>query len=50
MLCQYHSEMGQMILSHEGTLERFAGAGMMAFFNDPVPVPANAFGLVRVKG
>jgi adenylate cyclase len=34
----YHAEMGQLILEHEGTLERFTGDGMMIFFNDPVPV------------
>ena len=31
--------MGKLILEHEGTLERFAGDGMMIFFNDPVVVP-----------
>jgi class 3 adenylate cyclase len=39
VLREYHAAMGQVILSHEGTLERFAGDGMMVFFNDPVPVP-----------
>jgi adenylate cyclase len=39
VLRDYHSEMGHVILAHEGTLERFAGDGMMVFFNDPVPVP-----------
>jgi class 3 adenylate cyclase len=39
VLREYHAEMGQVILAHEGTLERFAGDGMMVFFNDPVPVP-----------
>jgi class 3 adenylate cyclase len=39
VLREYHREMGTLILAHEGTLERFAGDGMMVFFNDPVPVP-----------
>ena len=39
VLREYHAEMGQLILEHEGTLERFTGDGMMIFFNDPVPVP-----------
>jgi class 3 adenylate cyclase/CheY-like chemotaxis protein len=39
VLHDYHREMGQLVLEHEGTLERFAGDGMMVFFNDPVPVP-----------
>jgi class 3 adenylate cyclase/CheY-like chemotaxis protein len=39
MLREYHEAMGQLILEHEGTLERFTGDGMMVFFNDPLPVP-----------
>ena len=39
VLREYHAEMGQIILAHEGTLERFTGDGMMIFFNDPVVVP-----------
>src|SRR5262245_1340196 len=39
VLREYHAAMGQLILTHEGTLERFTGDGMMIFFNDPVPVP-----------
>lgn len=35
----YHAAMGTLILSHEGTLERFTGDGIMIFFNDPVVVP-----------
>ncbi len=38
MLRGYHAEMGRLILSHSGTLEHFAGDGMMVFFNDPVPM------------
>jgi class 3 adenylate cyclase len=38
VLREYHAAMGQLILEHKGTLERFTGDGMMVFFNDPVPV------------
>ncbi len=48
VLREYHAAMGQVILSHEGTLERFAGDGMMVFFNDPVPVPDPAARAVRM--
>ena len=36
VLHQYHAEMGRLILEAEGTLEHFAGDGLMVFFNDPV--------------
>jgi adenylate cyclase len=39
VLREYHAAMGQLIVEHEGTLERFTGDGMMIFFNDPTPVP-----------
>ena len=39
VLHEYHREMGQLILECEGTLEHFAGDGLMVFFNDPVEVP-----------
>ncbi len=48
VLREYHAEMGGLILDHEGTLERFAGDGMMVFFNDPVPVPDAAERAVRM--
>lgn len=48
VLREYHREMGRAILAHEGTLERFAGDGMMVFFNDPVPVPDAAERAVRM--
>jgi adenylate cyclase len=38
VLREYHAAMGEAVLAHEGTLERFTGDGMMIFFNDPVPV------------
>jgi class 3 adenylate cyclase len=36
VLADYHRAMGPLILEHQGTLERFAGDGMMIFFNDPI--------------
>ena len=48
VLREYHAAMGQLILEHEGTLERFTGDGMMIFFNDPVPVPDAPVRAVRM--
>ncbi|HMK14666.1 MAG TPA: response regulator [Burkholderiales bacterium] len=39
VLAEYHAAMGELIMKHAGTLERFAGDGIMIFFNDPVLVP-----------
>src|SRR5918912_1587890 len=35
----YHAAAGELVTAHEGTLEHFAGDGLMVFFNDPVPLP-----------
>jgi adenylate cyclase len=48
VLRAYHAAMGGLILAHEGTLERFAGDGIMVFFNDPVPVADPAERAVRM--
>jgi class 3 adenylate cyclase len=48
VLRQYHAAMGELILEHEGTLERFTGDGMMVFFNDPVTVPDPAERAIRM--
>ncbi len=48
VLREYHAELGRIILEHEGTLERFAGDGMMIFFNDPVVVPDPAARALRM--
>jgi class 3 adenylate cyclase len=37
VLGEFHGMMGQAIVEHGGTLEHFAGDGVMIFFNDPVP-------------
>ena len=39
VLRNYHSAMGSVIFRFEGTLEHFAGDGLMVFFNDPHPMP-----------
>jgi class 3 adenylate cyclase len=37
ILGEYHSALGDLIARFEGTLERFTGDGLVAFFNDPIP-------------
>jgi DNA-binding response OmpR family regulator len=39
VLQEYHAEMGTIIQEFNGTIEHFAGDGIMVVFNDPVPVP-----------
>jgi class 3 adenylate cyclase len=48
LLHEYHAEMGRIIAAREGTIERFAGDGIMVFFNDPVPVANPAEHAVRM--
>ena len=38
VLREYHATMGKVIAEHEGTLDRFAGDGILIFFNDPLPI------------
>ncbi len=38
VLGEYHKQVGNAALAHEGTLERFTGDGVMIFFDDPVPI------------
>ena len=33
-----HAAIGEIIIKYSGTLERYAGDGVMVIFNDPVPV------------
>jgi class 3 adenylate cyclase len=48
VLRAYHAAMGELIFKYEGTLERFAGDGMMVFFNDPVTCDDPAGRAVRM--
>jgi adenylate cyclase len=38
LLAEYHAAIGKIIIKYSGTLERYAGDGVMVIFNDPVPV------------
>jgi adenylate cyclase len=48
VLADYHGMMGEQIVEHGGTLEHFAGDGMMVFFNDPVAQPDHVERAVRM--
>lgn len=37
VLGDYHQVLGELVFRFEGTLEHFAGDGLMVVFNDPVP-------------
>jgi class 3 adenylate cyclase/CheY-like chemotaxis protein len=39
VLRDYHATMGAIANAHDGTIDRFAGDGILIFFNDPFPVP-----------
>lgn len=43
VLRQYHHELGNLIMKHDGTIEHFAGDGMMIMFNAPLPVEDHEF-------
>ncbi len=44
----YHRALGEQIFRYQGTLEHFAGDGLMVFFNDPVPCEDSAGQAVRM--
>ena len=48
LLREYHTAVGSIIFEYGGTLERFAGDGVMAIFNDPVRVENPALQAVRM--
>ena len=48
LLHNYHATLVPLIQSFEGTLDRFAGDGLMVFFNDPLPCPNPAERAVRL--
>ena len=48
LLREYHEAIGGIIHKHGGTLERYAGDGVMVIFNDPVPQPNPALQAVQM--
>jgi GAF domain-containing protein len=48
LLREYHAAIGEIIIKYSGTLERFAGDGVMVVFNDPVPVANPALQAVQM--
>ncbi len=48
VLGEYHAALGPLIHRYEGTLDRFAGDGLIVFFNDPVPCPDPALRALRL--
>jgi class 3 adenylate cyclase/putative methionine-R-sulfoxide reductase with GAF domain len=48
VLREYHTVLGELIPAHQGTLEHFAGDGLMVFFNDPLPVDEHELQAVRL--
>jgi class 3 adenylate cyclase len=48
LLRAYHKTLGRMVGDFSGTLEHFAGDGVMIFFNDPLPVDRPAERAVRM--
>jgi adenylate cyclase len=47
VLRAYHQLIGELLPVYSGTLEHFAGDGVMAFFNDPVTVPDHELQAIR---
>jgi class 3 adenylate cyclase/putative methionine-R-sulfoxide reductase with GAF domain len=47
VLRQYHSAVGRLAVANGGTVEHFAGDGLMVFFNDPTPIADHQLAAVR---
>ena len=48
VLREYHNAIGELLAAHDGTLEHFAGDGVMVFFNDPAPVAEHELQAIRM--
>jgi class 3 adenylate cyclase len=47
VLREYHMAVGGLVVANRGTIEHFAGDGLLAFFNDPTPVPQHELAALR---
>ena len=47
VLREYHGMVGELVMAHGGTVEHFAGDGLMVFFNDPAPRPEHRSDAIR---
>jgi class 3 adenylate cyclase len=47
VLREYHATLGDLVPTYRGTLEHFAGDGVMVFFNDPLAVADHELQAVR---
>lgn len=48
VLRDYHQAVGAAVFRHEGTLEHFAGDGVMVWFNDPIAQEDHALRAIRM--
>jgi class 3 adenylate cyclase/putative methionine-R-sulfoxide reductase with GAF domain len=48
VLRAYHEMLGELIPAYDGTLEHFAGDGVMVFFNDPMAVKNHELQAIRL--
>ena len=48
VLREYQAAMGELVVEYGGTLEHFAGDGLLVFFNDPQPVADHEQQAVRM--
>jgi class 3 adenylate cyclase len=47
VLRDYHSAVGEAVVANEGTVEHFAGDGLMGFFNDPAAISNHELAAVQ---
>jgi adenylate cyclase len=45
---EYHAVIGELVTAYGGTLEHFAGDGVMVFFNDPAPLSDHEESAIRM--